>query len=320
LLHDRLGSVVGKKVGNAKGPRVLVAGHLDEVGFMVTHITEKGFLRFQAIGGWWTHSILAHRVTIASRQGEYLGVIGAKAPHVLTVEERKKVLPLKEMFIDVGARSREEVEEMGIRLGDPITPISEFFTMRNGELWGGKALDNRAGCVVAVEVLKRLQGETHPNVVYSGATVQEEVGLRGATTVAHLVQPDIAFAVDVGIAYDTPGFEAYASTCHVGQGPILTLMDRSMIPHTGLRNWVIDVAEQLDIPLQYDAMLDGGTDGGKFHLTGIGCPTVVIGFPTRYIHSHNAILSKYDLEQAVKLVVALIKKMDFEKWRQIISS
>jgi putative aminopeptidase FrvX len=321
LLHDRLGSVVGKKVGDANGPRILVAGHLDEVGFMVTQITDKGFLRFEAVGGWWAHSVLGHRVTIASRQGKYLGVIGAKAPHVLTAEERTKVLPLKEMFIDVGARSREEVAEMGIRVGDPIIPVSEFFTMRKGELWGGKALDNRAGCAVAIEVLKQLQGKAHPNVVYSGATVQEEVGLRGAETVANLVQPDIAFAIDVGVADDTPGFESAPSTCcNLGEGPLLTLMDRSLIPHTGFRNWVIDVAEEVSIPLQYEVMIGGGTDGGKFHLTGIGCPTVVIGFATRYIHSHNAIMSKSDFEQAVTLVVALIQRMDQAKWSQIMSS
>jgi putative aminopeptidase FrvX len=320
LLHDRLGSVIGKKVGDANGPRILVAGHLDEVGFIVTHITDKGFLRFEALGGWWAHSVLAQRVTIQSRQGEYVGVIGAKAPHALTVEERTKVLPLKEMFIDVGAQSREEVAEMGIRLGDPIVPVSAFFTMRKGELWGGKALDNRAGCAVAVEVLKQLQGEVHPNVVYSGATVQEEVGLRGAETIANLIQPDLAFAIDVGLAYDTPGFEKAPSVCNVGEGPLLTLLDRTLIPHTGLRNWVIDVAEKLAIPLQYEVMTGGGTDGGKFHLAGIGCPTVVIGFPTRYIHSHNAIMSKQDFAQAVTLVVALIKKMDQATWSQIMSS
>jgi endoglucanase len=313
ILRDRLGSVVGKKTGDPKGPRILLAGHLDEIGFMVTHITDRGFLRFQPLGGWWSHNVLSHRVTVQSRKGDYLGVIGSKAPHVLTPEERKKLLDLKDMFIDVGASSREEVEEMGIRPGDPIVPVSDFFTLKNGELWGGKALDNRAGCAMAVEVLRGLQDQVHPNVVFAGATVQEEVGLRGASTLAHLIKPDIAFALDVGVAYDTPGFESYPAESYVGKGPLLYLMDSTLVGHSGLRNLLIDTAEELEIPLQYDALIRGGTDGGRFHLCGIGCPTVSIGFATRYIHSHNALMSRTDFEQAVRLVTAVVKKLDRKK-------
>ncbi|TCS93064.1 M42 family metallopeptidase [Hazenella coriacea] len=318
ILYDRLGSVVGKKVGQADGPRVLLAGHLDEIGFMVTQITDKGFLRFQQLGGWWSHNVLSHRVKIKTKNGDILGIIGSKAPHVLAPEERTKLLQLKDMFIDVGAKNKEEVAEMGIRLGDPVTPVSDFFTMRNGELWGGKALDNRAGCGVAIEVLKRLQNEEHPNIVFSGATVQEEVGLRGAMTAANLVKPDIAFAVDVGIAYDTPGMESIPFTCNLGEGPIVLLMDATMIAHTGLRNLVIDTAEELDIPLQFDALMGGGTDAGRFHLHGIGCPTVSIGLATRYIHSHNGIMSSKDFEQTVELLTAVIKKLDQQKLQELI--
>ncbi|MBA4494199.1 M42 family metallopeptidase [Paenactinomyces guangxiensis] len=312
ILKDRLGSVIARKTGDVNGPRVLIAGHLDEIGFMVTHITDQGFLRFQQLGGWWTHTLPSQRVMIKTRKGERLGIIGCKAPHVLTKEEQNKLIPLTQLFIDVGAGSREEVEEMGIRLGDPVTPLSDFFTMRNGELWGGKALDNRAGCALAVEVLKRLQGEDHPNIVFSGATVQEEVGLRGAATVANLVKPDIAFALDVGAAYDTPGFESYQAKADIGKGPLLMLMDFTMVPHIGLRDLVIDTADELEISLQYDALMQGGTDGGRFHLNGIGCPTVAIGFPTRYIHSHNSLMSRSDFEQAATLLTALIKKLDHD--------
>ncbi|MDA8353008.1 MAG: M42 family metallopeptidase [Firmicutes bacterium] len=310
ILKDRLGSVVGKKTGQAGGPKILLAGHLDEIGFMVTHITDKGFLRFQQLGGWWPHNVLSQRVRVHTRKGAYTGIIGSKAPHVLTREEAGKVLKLKQMFIDVGAKDREDAERMGIRPGDWITPVSDFFTMREGELWAGKALDNRAGCALALEVLRRLQGEEHPNVVYAGATVQEEVGLRGAQTVANLVQPDVAFALDVGIAYDTPGFESHPGTCEVGGGPLVLLLDATMVPHTGLRDLVLDTAEEKGISLQYDALMGGGTDGGKFHLHGIGCPTLVVGFPTRYVHSHNSVMSKRDFEQAADLLTAVVKKLD----------
>jgi putative aminopeptidase FrvX len=310
IKRDRLGSIVGKKVGNADGPRVLLAGHLDEVGFMVTHITDQGFIRFQQLGGWWPHTLPSQRVKVKTRKGDYIGVIGSKAPHVLKPEERKKVLELKDLFIDVGAKDREDAEKMGIRLGDPIIPVSEFFTMRDGELWVGKALDNRAGCALAIEVMQRLQDEEHPNIVYGGATVQEEVGLRGAQTLANLIQPEIAFALDVGIANDTPGFGKDQPPNHVGKGPLLVLADATMVGHPKLRRLVLDVAEEKEISIQFDTLMGGGTDGGKFHLAGIGCPTVVIGFATRYIHSHNSIMSRKDFEQAATLLTEVVKRLD----------
>ncbi|MBL0386414.1 M42 family metallopeptidase [Tumebacillus sp. ITR2] len=310
IVRDRLGGILGKKVGQADGPNILVAGHLDEVGWMVTYITDKGYLKFQSLGGWWPAVMLSQRVRIKTSNGDIIGIIGSKAPHVLTAEERGKVTEIKSMFIDIGARDKEDAERMGIRVGDPIIPVSDFFEMRDGEFWAAKALDNRAGCGVAIEVLNQLKDQDHPNVVFSGATVQEEVGLRGAQVMANLVQPDIAFAVDVGLAYDTPGFELYPASCNLGDGPLMMIFDASMVPHVGLRNLVMDTAKELGINLQTDALAGGGTDAGKFHLTGIGCPSIVIGFATRYIHSHTAIMARKDFEQAAELITAVIKKLD----------
>lgn len=318
ILKDRMGGIVAKKTGEADGPRILLAGHLDEIGFMVTQITDKGFLRFQPIGGWWAHNVLSHRVTVQSRKGSYLGIIGSKSLHALEKDERNRLLDLKEMFIDIGARSREEVEEMGIRLGDPVVPVSDFTTLRNGEWWCGKALDNRAGCALGIEVLRQLNEEHHPNTVYVGATVQEEVGLRGAGALAKLVQPDIAFALDVGLAYDTPGFESLPGQADLEEGPMMFLLDHFMIGHGKLRDLVLDTAEELGIHVQLDALMGGGTDGGKFHLHGLGCPTVAIGFPTRYVHSHNTIMARRDFEEALRLVTAVVKKLDQAQLDEII--
>jgi len=312
LLKDKLGGVLGKKAGAENGPKILLAGHLDEIGFMVTHITSKGYLRFIQLGGWWPHNILSQRVKVKTRKGEHLGIIGSKPPHALEKEEREKVMKLKDLYIDIGAKDEADAKAMGVRPGDWIVPASDFTTMRDGELWVAKALDNRAGCALAVEVLNRLQNTDHPNVVYAGATVQEEVGSRGAGTVAQLVDPDIAFALDVGIAYDTPGNESYPMTCNVGDGPLVMLFDATMIPHTGLRDLVMDTAEEIGINVQVDALAGGGTDAAKFHTNGIGCPSLVVGFATRYIHSHNSIMSKKDFEQAAELLVAVIKKLDRE--------
>jgi len=313
ILRDRLGSVVGVKKGQADGPRILLAGHLDEIGFIVSHVAPKGFIRFQQLGGWWPHSLLSQRVKIKTERGDVIGIVGAKAPHVLTTEERGKVMKLEEMYIDIGASSPEEVLEMGVQPGDPVVPVSDFFTVKGDRLWVGKALDNRAGCALAVEVLERLQSESHPNVVYAGATVQEEIGLRGAVTLAELVKPDIAIAVDVGVAMDTPGLESQQVPCEMDKGPIVVLLDSYMVPHAGLRSLVLSTARELGIPVQPVVSMGGGTDAGRFHLNGIGCPSIALGFATRYIHTHNAMMSRSDFEQAVQLAVELIKRLSRER-------
>lgn len=318
LLHDRLGSVVGKKTGLAEGPRVLVAGHLDEVGFIVSSITPKGFIRFHQLGGWWAHSILSQKVRIKTREGDIVGIIGAKAPHILQPDDRKKVMELKEMFIDVGASSAEEVEQMGIYPGDPIVPVADFFTMKGDQLWAGKALDNRAGCALSIEVLNRLQNDKHPNVVYAGATVQEEVGIRGAKTLAALVEPDIAIAVDVCVSMDTPGIESELSAASMDKGPVVTLTDAYLVPHVGLRNLIMDTAKELGIQVQVDVAPGGGTDAGSFHTSGIGCPSIALCFATRYIHSHNAIMSRKDFEQMALLVTELIKRLDAAQVKRLL--
>lgn len=311
LITDRLGSIVGKKVGDPAGPRVLVAGHMDEVAFMVTQITEEGFLRFQTLGGWWEQVMLAQRVKVYTRSGEAIvGVIGSKPPHILPAEERKKPVKKEDMFIDIGASSKEEAERFGVRPGDVVIPVTPFTVMKNPKLLLAKAWDNRIGCAMAIEVLKRLQAADHPNVVYAGATVQEEVGLRGGQTLANTVQPDVAFAVDVGIAGDTPGIRPQEAQAKLGKGPQVLLYDASMIPHVGLRNLVLETAEELNIPFQYDAMAGGGTDAGRFHLQGIGVPTMVISIPTRYIHSHVSILHEDDFEHGVQLLVGVIQKLN----------
>src|SRR5690606_37375663 len=157
--RDRLGSVIGRKRGTADEPRIMLAGHLDEVGFMVSLITDQGFIRFQPLGGWWDQVLLAQRVVIKTHKGDVVGVIGSKPPHVLSAEERKKVVEKKDMFIDIGASSKEEAMEMGVRLGDPIIPVSDFTVMNNEKYLMAKAWDNRVGCALAIEVLKRLQGQ-----------------------------------------------------------------------------------------------------------------------------------------------------------------
>lgn len=317
VLTDNLGSIVGRKVGQADGPKIAFAGHLDEIGFMVTRITDEGYLKFQTLGGWWEQVMLAHRVEVQTRNGAIIGVIGSKPPHILDADERKKVYEKKNMFVDIGASSREEAESWGVRPGDPIVPASAFSVMRNPDLLMAKAWDNRFGCALAIEVLRRLQDQQHPNQVYAVGNVQEEVGLRGAVTTTNLIEPDIGFALDTGIAGDTPGVGPDDVSAKLGKGPVVLLYDATMIPHVGLRDLVIDTAHAENIPLQFDKMAGGGTDAGRMHIFGAGVPSLVVGVPVRYIHTHTAIMHRGDFEQAARLLVAVVKRLDSETVQQL---
>ncbi|MBB6452057.1 endoglucanase [Salirhabdus euzebyi] len=317
VFTDNLGSLIAKKTGDENGPKIMVAGHLDEVGFMVTRIDDKGFVYFQTVGGWWSQVMLAQRVTIQTRKGDVTGIIGSKPPHILPPEARKKPVDIKDMFIDIGASSKEEAEEFGVTPGDSVVPYFEFTVMKNEKMLLAKAWDNRIGCAIAIEVLKQLKGEKHPNVVYGVGTVQEEVGLRGAKTSTFAIQPDIGFGVDVGIAGDTPGVSDKEAVGKMGDGPQIILYDASMISHKGLRDFVVETAEKNEIPYQYDALPGGGTDSGSIHITANGVPALSILVATRYIHSHAAMLHRDDFENAVKLIVEVIKNLDADKVKEI---
>ncbi|MYL62828.1 M20/M25/M40 family metallo-hydrolase [Bacillus hwajinpoensis] len=318
IMYDNLGSLIAVKKGNAEGPKIMVAGHLDEIGFMVTRIDDKGFLYFQTVGGWWEQVMLAQRVNVMTRNGNIMGVIGSKPPHILPAEQRKKSVDKKDMFIDIGASSKEEAMEWGIKPGDSVVPVCEFTVMNNEKMLMAKAWDNRIGCAIAIEVLRKLKGENHPNTVYGVGTVQEEVGLRGATTATNMIKPDIGFAVDVGIAGDTPGVSDKDAQSKMGKGPQIIMYDASMVGHKGLRDFVTDTADENNIPYQFDSIAGGGTDSGKIHLTANGVPALSITIATRYIHTHAAILHRDDFENAVNLIVEVIKKLDADKVKEII--
>lgn len=309
---DGIGSLIAKKIGKEDGPKIVISGHLDEVGFMVTRIDSKGFLWFQPLGGWWSQVLLAQRVTVVTKTGDLTGIIGSKPPHILTPEARKKPVDLKDMFIDIGASSAKEAKDWGVRPGDMVVPYFEFTVMNNEKLLLAKAWDNRIGCAIAIDVLKQLNGMNHPNIVYGVGAVQEEVGFRGAKTSTSMIKPDIGFAVDVGTAGDTPGISDKESQGKLGNGPQIILYDASMISHKGLRDLVVHTAEEFNIPYQYESIPGGGTDAGAIHLTANGVPALAITISTRYIHSHAAMLHRDDYEHTVKLLVEVIKKLDRE--------
>ena len=312
ILKDKLGSLIFVAEGESERPHILLAGHVDEIGFVISGIDKTGFLNFNTLGGWWDQVLLSQRVVVRTKKGNIHGVIAAKPPHLLTEEERKKVLERKDMFIDVGATSKEEAEEMGVKIGDPVVPWSPFSLIREGKIAMGKAFDDRIGAFIIMESIRRIKEDKieHPNTVFGAATVQEEVGLRGAQTVSHVVDPDVGIVLEVDIAGDVPGIKPYEAPTKVGKGPTVLTYDRSMIPNQPLKEFVIETAEKAGIPLQLSQIARGGTDAGRIHLNRAGCPSAVISVPTRHIHSHVGLLGLDDVENAVRLVVELVKKLD----------
>ncbi|MFX0087088.1 MAG: M42 family metallopeptidase [Candidatus Hodarchaeota archaeon] len=325
VFNDKTGSLIFK-IGNS-GPKIMLAGHIDEIGFLVTGIDKQGYITFHQIGGWWDQSLLTQRVLIRTKKGDtYRGIISAAPPHVIPEEARKKVVTKDKMFIDVGCKSKKEIEELGIAIGDPIIPDSKFEIIKRTQiekkdekekrkevsLAVGKAFDDRIGAFIAAEVIRQLRNEniSYPSQVYGVATVQEEVGSRGAQTAAQAIKPDIAIALEVDISGDVPGVSKLKAPSEMSKGISILAGDASMIPNPRFRNFVIDLAKELKIEYQDSVVMGGGTDAGRIHLTGSGCPSLVLGIPTRHIHSHNGILDLGDVEKAIKLIKEVIKRLD----------
>lgn len=316
VIHDNIGGVGA--ISKGTGPKILVAGHMDEIGLMVTRITEDGYLKFHTVGGWWSQVLLAQQFDVTTQDGKtYRAVMGSKAPHLLTEAERSHPTSIDSMYLDLGMGSKQAVLDLGIRPGDMVTPAIEFQELNGGDLILAKAFDNRAGCGVVVELLKEFEGVSHPNNIVGIATVQEEVGLRGARTMGQKCNPDISFALDVTIATDTPGL---ANTCKAGKGPAIMLMDSSMIGHRGLRNFVTKIADELEIPYQIDYLARGGTDAGQLHLVHDGAPSMAICIPARYIHSHTSIISKSDYFNTIRLLKEVISRLNQEEYEKILKA
>ena len=239
-----------------------------------------------------------------------VGVIGVKPPHMLSAEERNKVVERKDMYIDIGASSQEEVAGAGVRPGDPIVPRADFVELANGKTYLSKAFDDRVGVALMISALQALVTGGHPNTIYAAATVMEEVGLRGATTSVEAVNPDVAIVLESDIAGDVPGVTPEESSVKLGKGPTILIYDARMIPNLKLRDLVMDTAKELGIPLQTSAIEGGATDGAAIHLHRTGVPTVVMAVPARHIHSHSSIIHREDYDRAVQLLVALLKKLD----------
>lgn len=309
ITYDALGSLAALQKGSGNGPRVALFGHLDEVGFLVKEIQEDGFIRVINVGGMWPHLLLSQEITITTRDGrEYVGFISSPPPHGMPAEERAKVLPLEELYIDMGVNDRAEVEALGIRKGDPITPRTEFRVLNNPNYLMGKAWDDRIGAAIATEVLRRLKGTEHQADVYAVGTVQEEIGLRGAQTAGYMVDPDIAIALDCGLASDVPNSK-YGTP--LASGVTLSMMDGSVVGNRELIYAMEDICKELGIDYTFDIFLRGGTDAGAIHKLRSGVPSITISIPARAIHSHRGVIHRKDVADTVTVLTEFCKRLDW---------
>ena len=301
---DKMDNVIAIKKGKSGSPKIMLAAHMDEVGLMVKTITKDGFLQFSKMGGIDDRILPAQKVMVYTRKGQLPGIIGSKPPHIQKEEERKKILAYDDLFIDIGAESKEDAAKMGISIGDVVAFDIKYVNLGK-DVAIGKAFDNRAGCLTMVETLKLLE-KTDCTVCAVG-TVQEEVGLRGAATAAFGVDPDLAIALDVTIAGDVPGVREFDTTVKMGKGPALTISDSGLITHPKILRWLMETAETQKIPFQLESGLLGSTDAARISITRQGIPSGNVSIATRYIHSPVGMLSLKDIENAAKLTAAAIQ-------------
>lgn len=309
---DGLGSLIAR-LGPAEGrPRVMLTAHMDELGLMVRRITPEGYVKFQPLGGWLDQSLINQRWVILTHAGPVPGVTGIKTVHVMQPDARAKVFDRGEMFIDIGARSREDAEtRLGVRPGDPVAPDSRFTVLAGGDLYLGKAWDDRVGVAVMIEVMRALAAQPPAAVTtFAVATVQEEIGLRGAETSAYAVAPDVGINLESGVAGDYPGITQDEAQERVGEGPSLFLHDTSMLPNLRLRDYVIEVARNLGMPVQFNVLAGYGQDGAAMQRARGGAPAINIAVPTRYLHSHNGVIARADVDATIHLVGEVIRRLD----------
>lgn len=304
--EDKLGNIIGIRKGKKNAPKVMLAAHMDEIGLLIKNISKKGFLRFVKIGGIDDRILLARKVLVYTKKGPLHGIIGSRPPHIEKEEDRKKTITYDKLFIDVGAKTLGEAKEMGVRIGDPVGFDMKFARLGK-DLVIGKAFDDRIGCAVMIEAVKQMKNSEC--TIYAVGTVQEEVGLRGATTAAFEIHPDVGIAIDVTLAGGVPGVKEVETSIKMRKGPSLTVADRGLITHPKVLQLLIDTAEENNVPYQLETGLPGSTDAARISLSREGVPSGAILIPTRYIHSPTAMLSLRDAANAVKLTICAIQKI-----------
>ena len=302
---DNMGNLVAFRKGKSD-KKLMIAAHMDEIGFIVTHIDDNGFLKFATLGGFDPKTLTAQRVIVHGKK-DVIGVMGAKPIHVMTPEERDKKVTVKDFFIDLGM-TKQEVDEI-IEVGTPISRERECIEM--GSCINGKSLDNRIAVYILIETIKQLKNKELPFDTYFTFTVQEEVGLRGAQVAALNIQPDYAIALDTTIAYDVPGSCPQEQITKLGEGPGIKIMDSSVICHAGFVAFMKSVAQKNNIPFQAEIMQGGGTDTSMLQkMVAGGAIAGAVSIPTRHLHQVIESVHKDDVENSIRLLSCITDSID----------
>ena len=308
LRYDGMGSIIAAH--GSSGPRVMIDAHMDELGGMIRRVTPNGLLTMQMLGGWLDQALVDQRWVILGSKGAVHAVTGIRDIHVVPAEERTRVFAREQIYLDVGAKNEAEVGAMGISPGDPVVPDSPFTVLNGTDNYVAKAWDDRVGCAVVIEAMRRLQTQPHPNQLYWTITTQEEVGLRGAHTAADVVKPDLAIALEGGITGDVFGGHPEETQVGLGRGPGIFLYDSSALPNRKLVAFTKETASAKGISLQTDLVQGYGDDSAELQKAIGGVPTVNLVVPVRYTHAHNGIMNRRDFDQMVDLLVAMLQKLD----------
>jgi putative aminopeptidase FrvX len=308
ISYDGLGSVIA--VQGSSGPRIMVDAHMDELGGVVRRVNNDGYLTMQMLGGWLDQALVDQRWTIIGSKGPVRAITGIRDIHIVPQEERTRVYARESIFLDVGAKNAAEVAAMGLEPGDPVAPDAPFAVMNGGQNYLGKGWDDRVGCAVVIEAMKKLAHAPHPNQIFWVATVQEEIGLRGAHTSSDIVKPEIGIAIEGGVTRDAPKVGPEEAQELLGGGPAIFLYDSSELPNLKFVALVKQTAKEKAIPLQTDLIQGYGDDSAEIQKSNGGAPTVNLVVPVRYTHSHNGIMNRGDFDKMVDLLVALLQKLD----------
>ena len=300
LYTDSIGNLFAVKKGDGDSPKIMVAAHMDEVGLFIDSVDKDGFVKFRKIGGIDDRVLLSQRVYIGEKRNP--GVVGVKPIHLKKPADRGKVVGSDDMFIDVGATSKDEGEKIA-KAEDTAIFATKF--SQSGDILRGKAFDDRAGCGVLIELLKR----DYPFTLYGAFTVQEELGLRGARIAAYALDPDFGFALEGTTAGDTPTKRDVSPSTNMGAGPAITIMDRATVSDRRLVDLLVDTAKKEDIPYQFKRTITGGTDAGAIHLARAGVPSVTVSVPVRYIHAPVSMMKLPDFENTIELVHKTLLRM-----------
>ena len=317
--EDGLGSVIFSKQDDSSLPVISLVAHMDEIGYLVKYIDDNGFIKVQNLGGWLSQAMINQRWIIRTDNKDIIGILGIKTIHVMTPEERRGFYKTNnELFIDIGAKNKNDAIDIGIKPGNPIAPYSKVIELKNDRLLG-KAWDDRIGCAMLIDLAKKVDDITLPYNLNFVFTTQEEIGLRGAMTSAYVTNSDICINLEVGVAGDFSYMTKDESQEELGLGPSIFLHDSSMLPDKNLQNYIETIAADNDINLQYEVLAGYGEDGAMYQKSRQGIPSINLGIPTRYLHSHNSVIDLNDYSNGLNLVNHILNDLTPGKVNSIIN-